>query len=184
MLNNKEFTEAFNRLEAVTEELGRIRRALEAVKDGIPFEEAFNEEIYLEAVDRSKCKNLSAEIVCHLLEMRYSSNKMLYKHWEKEVIEFREQICREIDWDLHLKRMAKKKGYAHDSNAVSFMRFNLQEYYEIGITYYEKLVRNKKYPDLPPIDGIIPEECPWALEEFLDGDIDEIISKLPKEGEP
>lgn len=183
MTNNESFVEAMRRLDLLSQELAKIKRAVQATADGTPFNEAYNEELYLEKYDIGKCRNYSIKLVRHFLEKKYSTDHDPDGHWDREIKTFRNSIAEEIDWYLFKKKMAKKKGYGHDTNSISFMRTNLQDFYEVGITHYEKMREdsiNAGGPiTLPDISDILPEECPWTLEQFLDAPVEEVMNLLP-----
>ena len=71
------------------------------------------------------------------------------------------------------------KDKKRDTNLINTINNILDNIYGIGVAYYKDDA--KKYPDL--VDGLelIPEECPWTLEELLDESIDHLLDKLGKE---
>lgn len=69
------------RLNRLTEELGKLRRALEAKKEGVPFTEEFDEELFLE---RDEYKSARSEIVVmmhHLLKFCFSAVNRALHSW-------------------------------------------------------------------------------------------------------
>lgn len=183
MTNNESFVEAMRRLDLLSQELAKIKRAVQATADGTPFNEAYNEEIFMEGYDTTTCRKLSKKLVRHFLEMKYSSSHDPNAHWEGEIREFRDALATEIDWYLFKKKKGKQKGHKADSASILYMRNNLQTFYEGGVVEYERLrdntIKNKKILTLPDISKIVPEECPWTLEQFLDAPVEEVMNLLP-----
>ena len=165
---NQEFKEALERLDLITEELSKMRRAIIASSEGKPFNEAFNEEIYLEnRQDEDKSYSHLCRMMEHLLKLKYCTNDRNHNLWINSVETHKSDVVDIIKW----KSKKNKK-----TNYVKYLNTELQNIYEDSIEYYKDAA--KKYPDL--VDGIelIPEECPWTLEELMDESIDDLLEKL------
>lgn len=171
-----EFMEAMNRLDLITNEIGKIRRALEATRDGRPFDEAFCEEVIMEASE-SSLRNWMIKMICHILERGYSSRKEEYSGWESEIEEFQEHITTEVSWDKFQREKKRQKGNKHDTGPISYLRRNLKDFWEEGIDLYTR--RAKRYRDLPDITDLLSIDIPWSLEDLLDDDIGNLLKKLP-----
>lgn len=166
---------ALERLEIITDEMHRIKRALKAAQDGVPFTEAWNEEVFLETKQEQK-KGMSYlyRMIEHILKVKYCtkislSNDRNRIHWRGEINTYRVKLFDITGW------MSKKKK---DTNLINFLADDIDDIYEVGVEYYKRDA--EEYPDLK--DGLsqIPEECPWTLEELLDKDIDYLLDKLNK----
>lgn len=171
-MDNK-LDEALERLNMLTEEMLRIKRAILAAKEGVPFAEAWNEEVFLEAKqDEKKGRAYLSRMIEHLLKVKYCTNDRNYDHWRGEINTFRAKTIDIIDW---------KSKRRKDINLINILINDLDDIYEVAIEYYED--DSKEYSDL--IDGLelIPEECPWNLSELMNDSIDELLSKLPMEKE-
>lgn len=171
---NNEFNEALERLDMLTAEIERIKRALLAAKEGVPFTEAWNEEVFLEAKqDEKKGRAYLSRMIEHLLKAKYCTNDRNYDHWRGEINTFRTKTIDITGW---------KSKRNKDTNLINTLTDDLDDIYEVAIEYYEDDA--KEYPDL--IDGLelIPEECPWNLADLMNNSIDELLDKLPikKEG--
>lgn len=169
---NNEFNEALDRLDMLTEEVERIKRALLAAKEGVPFTEAWNEEVFLEAKqDEKKGYSMLYRIMEHLLKIKYCTNDRNHDHWIGEINTFRSKI-------LDLTLWGKRK---RDTNLIKYLDNNIQDIYADAVDEYEK--GSEEYPDFIGGLKLIPEECPWNLSELMDNSIDELLSKLPMEKE-
>lgn len=169
-MNKNEITaeEILERSDRLAREMTRLRNAFKAILEGVPFTEAFDEEVYLEGTQEKKSseKHL-ARMIEHLLKLKYCTNDRNNNTWVKEIRNHKDEVIDITRWEW------KKK----ETIVINYLKENLQEIYEQSITWYKKDA--KEYTDLR--DGLdwIPEECPWTLEKLLDDDIDELLEKLP-----
>ena len=165
---NDEVIELIERVERLSEELSRVKRAIIAASNGTPFTEAFDEELYLEASDkRDSCYSNLARMMQHLLKAKYSTDDSFKAGWIKEADgRFRDYIIDKSKW------LEKRP----DKNIVNHLLNNLQDIYDLAIKQYQKSA--KEHSDL--VDGIklIPKECPWTLDELMDETIEYLLNKL------
>lgn len=172
-MNNDQFNEAIERLEMLSEEVERIKRALLAAKEGMPFTEAWNEEVFLEAKqEEKKGKAYLSRMIEHLLKVKYCTNDRNYDHWIGEINTFKAKTIDITDWKSKRKR---------DTNLINTLTDDFDDIYDVAIEHYEDDA--KEYPDLRDGLELIPEECPWNLSELMDDSIDELLDKLPIEKE-
>lgn len=75
--------------------------------------------------------------------------------------------------ELETKVLKTKK---EDKNLIKYFFNEIQNMYEDGINEYKK--DSKKYSDLRDGLELIPEECPWTLEELMKEEVEVLISKL------
>jgi hypothetical protein len=169
-MNEDFIMELNNRLDRLIEKTHRIKRALEAAKDGTPFSEVFDEILYQEATYRKiRAGAFISLIIKNLLKVKYCNGNLPAEEkntWIPSIQYHRENASVEMTW-----------GNKPDKIIVRYVKNNLQNSYNNGIYFYKN--EAKEYPDLQ--DGIkfIPVECPWELEELMDEPIDFLLSKLP-----
>ena len=168
MENNKSLELAIERLEALTEEMHRMNQAFAAMRNGMSCEQAFNEYVYVELSNQKKSVlSKLATLMEHLLKIKYCRNSYQDNDWKRTVKHSIDKVIELLDWN------SKKR----DMTLVNYAMEELQDRYEVAVFMYQKDV--KWYSDLE--DGIkfIPEECPWTLDELLDSDLKDLLSKLP-----
>lgn len=168
---DQSFKEALERIELLTEEICRIKRSLIAAANGEPFNESWNDELYLEeSANKDSASSHLSRAIEHLLKLKYSTNDRNNRGWKRD---FSNHLS---DVEDYTKWRSKKNK---QTNVIKYLINELQDIYEVGVAYYDKAA--KKYPDLIPGLQFIPNECPWTLEELLDNTIDELLSVLPYE---
>jgi hypothetical protein len=159
------------RVNRMTEEMFRIRRALDASMNGIPFNEIFDDEIYLEAADRtSRALTYLSLMIEHLLKLAYSDSQVDYDRnnakWISDINRHHENAYIELGWYTD-----ENKG------VINKVSDRIQDAYIGGIKLYAKA--SKTYPDLVKGKSLMPLICPWTLEQLMDDDINELLQKLP-----
>jgi hypothetical protein len=169
---NKEFDEALQRLELLNDELDRIRHALNASAQGVPFNESWNENVYLEEVDaKTKCYSKLAVAIEHLFKLAYCNSEIVFN---RNKIKWRDEIVEHIDDVIDITEWNRNKPKA---NYVKYLKDNFNEIYNTGIANYKK--DSKTYKDLRVGLELIPDECPWNLYDLMENTIEELISVLP-----
>lgn len=165
---NQEFKEALNRLDMLTDEINRIKRAIVAASNGVPFNEAFNKEVFLEDRQFEKsCRSYLATMMEHLLKLKYCTNNRNHNKWIGTIKRCRRDTMNEVGW-----KSKKNK----DTNLCKFIINNLQDSYETAIEYYQDDA--EEYEDLRPGLRLISGECPWTFEELMDETIEYLLNKL------
>ena len=168
MGNDDVFKEALERLDILTNELNRIKRAVISVNNGVPFNEAFELEVFLEEKQfEKKCRKYLTTMMEQLLKMKYCINTRNHRQWENTIKRSRRDVMDEVEW----------KSKRRDANLYKFITSNMQDFYEAAISYYKDAAA--EYSDLRDGIEMIPEEVPWTLEELMDQDINSILNKLP-----
>lgn len=153
------------RIDMLFDELTKVKRGILAVQNGMSWDEAFDEEVYLEAKqDQKKANAYVFRIVEHLLKVKYSTNDLNINHWIQEIDNFRTKL-------FNLTLWGKRSS---DTNLIKYIENNLQDMYDDGVDEYKKDA--KEYPDLVVGLELIPEECPWSFEELMELEIEELIS--------
>ena len=175
----KAFQEALDRIDRLARELSKLRRAVEAFQEGMPFDETFDEEIFTEGKqDRSTIKFFLPNAYYNLLKLRFRDTHCKFKNWYSDrtfrywydtVKEARDKLREILEWNT-----LDKSGYGI---LMDFARENISKFYESAIYQYEKDA--KKLPEVQKSLELLPKECPWTLEEFLDEYISDMIQKIP-----
>lgn len=166
-ISNEDAEIFLERIDAICEELNRIKRGILAVQNGVPWEEAYHEEVLLEAThDENKCYALLSHMIEHLLKIKYSTDETRYnlRHWEKEVENHKKEI--EI---LTVYGTSKP-----NKNLIKYIEINFGDAWYDGVKRYKKDAM--KYDDLKICISLIPEECPWTFDDLMTYDIEELLS--------
>lgn len=160
------------RLDRLTEELGKLRRALEAKKEGVPFTEEFDEELFLE---RDEYKSARSEIVVmmhHLLKFRFSTvDRALHSWFTRSIALPRQKIIRDTCWKIGTK------NESYDKSIVNKLLEEYEEMYKESIKAYEDDADN--YSDLKPGLKYIPVECPWTLRDLVRTPYPKLLEMIP-----
>jgi len=171
-MNEKEMLlEALDRLNRTTDELGRIKRALEAVQQGIPFNEAYDEELYSEASVRSdgnRATSYVTVIIVHLFKLKYGDNIYGHSNLLDEIEEARKQITIITKWDAEdrdlniVKHTDAPLAYIRARNEFKRILEKNPKEYRINVDYIRK----------------IPIDSPWSLKQLMDDDPNELIENI------
>lgn len=168
--NDVTYEMVIERIDMMLEEMSKFRRAVIAVHEGMPFTEAFSDQVYLEDADRKNTASSNlAWMMQHLLKIKYSTTGLYRDGWKDEIRnKFRRHVIDDTRW-------GSKKPYR---TVINYLQNNLQDIYEDAIRYYK--IAAKDYKDLVPGIKFIPEECPWdSLESLIEDPINELLSGLP-----
>lgn len=65
-----------------------------------------------------------------------------------------------------------------DPLLIAYLTKKLQDIYEYGIQWYKRAVREKLR--LRDLVELLPEKCPWILEELMESERHELLDKLPE----
>lgn len=170
---NDEFKMILERVEMLTEELNRLKQALHAAAKGVPFNEAFNEEVYQEAKSlESEVFNKSSELMEHLLELAYCPSDVDYTRDNKHLIH---EIKKVFHRDLYnILRWGTKKPY---TLLINYVKNNIKDAYDNAISLFKNDF--KKNSMLNEVTNLFPVECPWTLEELMEDSVSDLLSKLP-----
>jgi hypothetical protein len=82
---------------AWTQDQAARLRALGARNDGLDVENLAEEVESLGRSQQTKMRSLLARILEHLLKLRFHPDQLARKHWQKEVIAFRQALGREFE---------------------------------------------------------------------------------------
>lgn len=85
---------------------------------------------------------------------------------ERECEEYREKVIIYTEWYRRVK----------NAYLITYLNDELQDIYEYGIMWYKRSVREQL--DLQDMADLLPEHCPWSLEELINGTVDELLEKL------
>lgn len=170
MQTSDEFAQALlERVDRISREISKVRRAIEATQQGIPFNEAFDDEIFTEGKqDKSTIKSELTLAYQHLLKLRFARTADPVKSWYDTVMTSKRELSNVLDWDIEDQKCNK--------NLMTFIEENLGKFYSIGISLYKK--DSEKHVDLRPGIKLIPKECPWALNDILREDVSDLIRMI------
>lgn len=128
------------------------------------------DQVFLEDANPAiKSKNWLAVIMEHFLKLAYCSNKLVlsqnYDKWTKVIADARETINSGVTEENRKK-------------LILYLGINLQDIYSSSIKSYEKARKKNEY--LPSLEKVIPEDCPWKVEDLLKENlIQVIVDQLP-----
>lgn len=88
-------------------------------------------------------------------------------NWGDTIRNNRLRVAAYIGWD--------QKG--RDVILIDYLSDALQDIYEAGVERYKKA--SEYYPNRVDRSQLIPEHCPWSLEELINDTVDELLEKLP-----
>ena len=141
-------------------ESGIMTRKLSTLEDQVFLEDA-NPAI--------KSKSWLAVIMEHFLKLAYCSSEIVlsqnYKNWTKSISNARESIRSEVT-----PKNRKK--------LLLYLEINLNEIYKNSIKKYGKAQKKNEY--LPSLEKVVPEDCPWEVEDLLKENLIQfIVNQLP-----
>ena len=164
MLDQEKVAELMERLDRMTDEISRIKRALIAASEGIPFTEAFDDELYMESKQQEDLIYYALMIAIEdLYKIEYCINDRNKKHWAHEV---------EVQIEIAKKHMMWKTKRLN-RNLVNRIEKSLDDIHDDAISRYQDDA--KKYSDLLGELGYISAKCPWTLDELMNISIDDLI---------
>ena len=163
------FQEALDRLARTEAELGRIKRALIACMEGRQFDEAFDDELYIESKsDEREAKNRAARIMEHILKLAYSTapeESPCRNEWKEHFYRHRGDLDEILEW-----------GTDRDEVLISKTIANLQKAYKGARGFYKRAM--EQWTDLEENYKYIPLNCPWELEELMESPLNQLLKKL------
>ena len=131
---------------------------------------------FMEKDTREKsAKALLELMISHIFKLKYRiGTDQIDSHWIDEIYEKRNTIQKKVGWRRKRKATTIINSLARDLNDI----------YKSSINSYTDEIPDYTFPKLPEISGVVPEECPWIIEELIGfvsiEDFDEILSKLPE----
>lgn len=166
---NKDLADTvLRRIDAMSEEIAKLQRAVNAIIDGKPFDEAFNDELYSGALEDKR--DLEAKLILmmeHILMLKYSVANCGYNGWLETYRRTKNEIIGISEWRTeHPNR-----------DLISYMKEQLSEWYKYAVRAY--IHASKEYYSLKPNMDYIPKECPWTLEDLVGGMLSEPLNMLP-----
>lgn len=170
MNRERDLEMCLDRLEYFPYEISRWNRALLAVQKGVPFQEALKEEVFIEErMKQNHSYHALAVMIEHLLllKKKYYTDDRPHGNWGNTVKVCQMKAADMTEWD-------KKEG---DTVLTEYLSRALQDIYETGVKRYIKICGH--YPNRMDRTQSIPEQCPWSLEELVNGTVDELLKHLP-----
>ena len=166
-----EYKKALERIEILEKELSRIKQAIIALAEGQPAGEymKFDTSAFLEENEIwSESYSALAHMMDKLLEIKYCTYYLVIEDLEKECGKWREEARMYTGWGSHRE----------DTLLIEYLLEEFQDIYEYGIQGYKW--EAKEHPDLRDMVGLLPEHCPWTLEELMENEDYELLNKLPE----
>lgn len=170
MNRERDLEMCLDRLGYFSYEISRWNRALMAVQKGMPFQEAVQEEVYIEErMRQNRAFHALTVMIEHLLllKMKFYTEDRRHGNWGNTVKTCQSEAAAVTEWNKK-ERGIVLTGYLSDS---------LQDIYEAGVKRYHKV--SKRYPGRKDRSQSIPEHCPWTLEELMDSTVDGLLEYLP-----
>lgn len=165
------YKKALERVEILEKELAWIKGAIIAMAEGETIGEYmdFDQSAFLEEnqVRRESYRTLTY-MIDHLMEIKYCTYYSVRENLEKEFEEYREEVRINAGWGWKIE----------DPDMIAFLLNELQNIYTDGIGFYKSSAR--EHFDLQNMVDLLPEKCPWTLEELMENEIYELTGKLPK----
>lgn len=162
----KELEEKLDKME---EYLQRFGRAITAVRNGEPFDEAFDEVFLEDAVREDKLYSSVSRMMEHLLKLGYCNSQISFDYNRGDWIEGFHAPRRRVEDYLARKKNRKK--------LVVFANKNIQKMYKSAISLYDRSM--KEYEDLKEGRKYILEQCPWTFDELMTDGPKDLVFKLP-----
>jgi hypothetical protein len=172
MNNEEHWNVLLERLDRINDELGRVRRSVQAAMSGTPFNEVFDEELYQEGADRrDRAITFLGRMMEHLLKLAYCDSKVGFDNnkdgWIKAVERHRENAATEMDW-----------GGRSNKGIQRLVESRIHESYEAGFNHYRTSIRKDNREDLIGGLVLIPKECPWTLLDLMTCSIKSLMDML------
>jgi len=159
-------------LDRINNEVQKVVRAIQSINEGVPFTEAFDEELFTEGKhdgDINTAIRQSTRMMHHLLKFRLSTSDRPLGNWYCSISEARENLMDVTDWNL------RKESY--NKNVVRDVLNEYEDIYDKAIGRYEDDADN--YPDLKPGLKYIPNEYPWTLRDLIRTPYPKLLAMIP-----
>ncbi len=167
----EEYKKALEQIERYEKELARIKQAVIALSEGNPIGGYmdFDTDTFLEENDIwRKAYVVLARMMESLMKIKYCTYYSVTVDLEKECEKQRGKVKMYTGWGMHME----------DTLLIERLTGEFQDIYEYGVQFYKRAA--KEQLDLRDMVSLLPEECPWTLEELMENDIYELLSKLPE----
>lgn len=165
------YKKALEKIESYEKELGRIKQAVIALSEGklIDGFMEFDTDSFLEENDIwRKSYSALAHMMDRLMEIKYCTYYSVREDLEKECEEYREKIRTYTGWRMRIE----------DTLLIERLIGEFQDIYEYGVQWYQRAAR--EHTDLRDMVSLLPEYCPWTLEELMEKENYELLQKLPE----
>jgi len=112
-------------------------------------------------------------IIEHLLILKYGVDTTAWNHLRQEIRTFQLNLSDCLDWDLKTR----------ETVIINNLREIMPLIYKRGIKTYKDHEEDDSNPfpnpNLKLILKALPKDCPWTLEELVEGSINVLLLKLP-----
>lgn len=168
----EEYKKALEQIERYEKELARIKQAVIDLSEGksIGGYMDFDTDTFLDENDIwRKAYAALAQMMDRLMEIKYCTYYSVTADLEKECEKQREKVRMYTGW-----------GWCSGEDALLIERLTgkFQDIYEYGVQCYKRAAKSQL--DLRDMVSLLPEECPWTLEELMENENYELLQKLPE----
>ena len=167
---DENYNNALLHLQSIVE---RVVQITELMQQGdIETAKAEMNELYIESVksDARTFGSMIVRIIEHLLKLAYCDNyediKRDARGWEVSIKKQRDDIIDDTDWGLD----------SQETNILHKVDHDMPIHYMKGVRRYNKSMNENK--SLRGNSKLIPEECPWTLENLMDRKIVDLVEML------
>ncbi len=167
----EEYKKALEQIERYEKELARIKQAVIDLSEGKPIDGYmdFDTDIFLEENDVwRRFFSALALMMDRLMEIKYCTYYSVCEDLEKECEEYRERIRTYTGWRRRIE----------DTLLIERLIGEFQDIYEYGVQWYQRAAKERL--DLRDMVSLLPEHCPWTLEELMEKENYELLQKLPE----
>jgi len=126
--------------------------------------EIFQEDGSIEKSSKSFLKN----IIEHLPLLKYGIDTTARKHLTHEIRGYQKSLAKNLAWWHGPRR----------TTIINDLIDLLPLIYLQGIRTYKR--HDRKNPNLKQIMNSLPEQCPWTLDELVEGEPEDLILRLPE----
>jgi len=117
---------------------------------------------------QKEARNFLRQIIEHLFLLKYQIDVSPWDDFEYELIKNQMDLIIYLDWDLETQ----------ETLIINNLEEEMPQIYAAGIRTYTN--SDKKNPNLKVILESIPEQCPWTLDELVEGEPEDLILRLPE----
>lgn len=156
------------RIDRLAREMSKLKRALEVKKEGVPFTEEFDEELYLERDELKSTISQLSRMMHHLLKFRFSTSSRALKNWYRTIKNSRDELIINTGWRI--------KNDSYDKTIVKRVIEIYDDIYDDSVILYKEDA--SKYPDLGSGLEHIPEKCPWTLRDLVRISYSELLAAI------
>ena len=169
-ITNEDYNKALLHLQSIVE---RVVQITELMQQGdIEIAKIEMNELYMESVnsDVRTFGSMVVQIIEHLLKLAYCDNYHDVERdasgWEVSINKQRNDIIDGTNWRMD----------DQESNILRAVNHNMPAHYIKGVRRYNKSINRNI--SLRENSKLIPQECPWNIDDLLDKEIVDLVEML------